>query len=337
MSRKVGAVVLAVAGLVVTSVAPAAAETSSGTRCSVAKLPYPAGTTSASVAAVGDDGSAVGIAAGKAGVHGYWWRADGSITDLGDFDPTAIGPGGTIVGSTPGKDGQGRAAVWRDGAVTVLPGAADRGSDAVDVNRAGDITGVLSTSDTTQRAVVWPHDRPRSVVYLDSAEGFTTAVHLDDSGYVIGQAGDVPPNMSEVVWGTDGRQVRRYGPGQQGEPAVVLHDIARGRIVGIDRTGGDPRMVVIDASTGRSAPVPLAEHGSPNAISDRGAIVGSESTGEHGVDIVPTIWSGGAKAALPGPDGALFFTPVGISGSGRFAAGNGHDAAANFALRWTCR
>ncbi|GAA1976412.1 hypothetical protein [Amycolatopsis minnesotensis] len=335
MSRRVGAVALAVAGLVLTSVAPAVA--APGVRCSVAKLPLPDGTTAASVTDVADDGSAVGIAAGKSGPHGYLWRADGTITDLGAFDPTAIGPGGMIVGSTPGEDGHGRAAVWRDGTATVLPGAADRGSDAVDVNRAGDITGVLSTSDTSQRAVVWPHDRPRSVVYLDSKEDFATAVHIDDGGYVIGSVGDVPPNVAEVVWRTDGREVRRYGPDQQGEPSVVLHDVARGRIAAMDRSGGEPRMVVLDARTGRGEPVPLAEHGSPTAISDRGTIVGSESTGEHGLDIVPTIWSGGAKAALPGPDGALFFTPVALGGTGRFAVGNGHDAAANFALRWTCR
>jgi probable HAF family extracellular repeat protein len=137
---------------------------------------------------ISDKGQIVGQCERKACI---WTagKAQPLATPRGRFsEAAAINERDTVVGSI-GSDDAERAAVWRRGALTVLPSLGGA-SAATDVNERSQIVGWSLTRDGKYHAVLWEGGKIHRL-----GPRFTSANAINDAGVIVGACG-----KSACVW-----------------------------------------------------------------------------------------------------------------------------------------
>ncbi|WP_409055687.1 hypothetical protein [Streptomyces sp. SYP-A7185] len=211
-----------------------------------AGLPLPTGALTGDVeAADGSGGYAGTISYGADSARGgraVLWK-NGELTDYGNLaDPayqnwvevTGVNVTGTVAGNAyRDADGYPSAIHSRGGKMERLPELPRaESSTAEGINARGDIVGgveVTVNGEPTRRPVIWPADKPGTVVKLTGFAGKrATATGIDQDGTVLvevdGDDGRVP-----YLW-KDGRA--RKLPLPAGAYDVINRGIANGRVIG---------------------------------------------------------------------------------------------------------
>lgn len=294
--------------------------------CTAAPLPNPPGESGSSAIGINDSGTVIGSTSGAEFLaHGAMWQ-NGVATDLGHFLPSAINQEGLIAGTEQGSDGFDHAMVLSNGVLAPLPEDGGQGSQATAIDDYGDIVGSLSI-DGAEHAALWPVAQPGTVILLDTSTARTTAIGVDDDGFIIGVDNGASP--TSFIWRTDGTLVRSYDP----TSGLELLAVSAGQVAAQQFVAATSQVVVIDAQSGAVTPVPQSADGRPNAISIDGTIVGAIPAGMVG--FTPTIWRDGNALALPALPNATPQHALGISPNGRYVVGDSNGATP-VATVWTC-
>ena len=181
--------------------------------------------------------------------HAVEWGPDGQLVDLGAMylDGTvsaalAINDRGQVVGSVANQLEEGRAALWFDGVLTVLPGLRSGDSYyALDINRGGLILGFTYPRGLGEpenaRAIIWKANRVRSLGTLgqrcwDACD--TTPAALNNVGQVVGVSTLVSGAQRAFVWQNGHMTDLGTVPGGKESGAAAINE--HGLIVGTATT-----------------------------------------------------------------------------------------------------
>jgi len=317
-----GAAVLTVLGVVLVPTAAAAAT------CAPTVLPNPPGATAVSVTGTDYAGTYVGVAVDADSRFGVVWR-DGMVSRLpNDLVPYDMNRAGLVSGSVEVQDFPETitsAALMRlDGTITYL----DSGYSvaAAGLNERGDAVGWYYPSHPVIHfAALWPAGA-QTFETLDPS--WYVPLDIDDSGVSIGRPGY--DDQPQRVWSFDGTVLREYGPYAAGSTSITLADIDDGTIAATrTEPDGQSQILVLDARSGRGAPLPGSAGGTPLEI-ENGVVAGSGPQGAM-------LWRRTAATVLPAPEGMTAREASVVNGDGTEAAGISVAAGgATVATVWRC-
>jgi probable HAF family extracellular repeat protein len=132
-----------------------------------------------------DSGRVVGVS----DIGAFLYRA-GTVTPLGapvgatSFSPRSINAGGAIAGTVTLHDGQGRAAVWRDGSWTVLGTLGGRSSTGLSINDHGYVVGLSETAAGDTHGFLYTGGELIDLGTLGGSETFPAAIN--NQGHIVG-------------------------------------------------------------------------------------------------------------------------------------------------------
>lgn len=159
-----------------------------------------------SAKAINDRGQVVGWGSTVDGVHPFLWE-EGRITDLGTLDggwghANGINNRGQVVGAAHTATQKiAHAFLWYRGRMSDLGTLGGKGSYAFDINNRGQIAGDsdISASSDEYHAVLWDSGRIRDLGTLPGDVN-STALSINDRGWILGQSEDPEGNMTAVIW-----------------------------------------------------------------------------------------------------------------------------------------
>ncbi|GAA4023767.1 hypothetical protein GCM10022247_55230 [Allokutzneria multivorans] len=254
-------------------------------------LPLPAGAVQAEASAADGLGGYVGTAEfANNEQHVVRWTGS-SITDYGRVPGSFpnglyardVNRAGVVVGSAT------QLVSWvafRSTGTTLakLPLPAGAGSSRANaVNERGDAVGWAVLPDRTRRALLWPADRPDTVVVLDGLPtGFVEAVDIDDDGTVLVRSSDDQFNSTSYKW-RDGVATALRKP--SGAKSTIATGIAAGRVSGTFVYQDDSRRAGLWDAAG--TPQALPQGNRAESLNRAGLVVGVIDAGA-----VPILWRG---------------------------------------------
>lgn len=133
----------------------------------------------------------------RIGTNFLWDRGEIQIMDS-NFNPSRINDRGAVVGTHFLND-VGRAAIWKDGEITVVGPPSSYGSD---INERGQLVGFLE-QDTGQRAFFWYRGHQSLLPPLRVDQSYSAAQSINKVGRIVGQTGVLfPEGMLQIatVW-----------------------------------------------------------------------------------------------------------------------------------------
>ncbi len=178
--------------------------------------------TYSSAYAVNASGQVVGQFAPAGGFgHAFSWTPTGGFVDLGTLGGSistalAVNDSGQVIGNSDTASGYPHGFSW-----TAAGGLVDLGTfggpigQAADVNDSGQVVGMSYTSDNQLRAFSWT--AAGGLVEL-SAEDYSTAHAVNDSGQVVGRGGSGGPPTLWSVGASPATAVVGTVTGPAGEP-----------------------------------------------------------------------------------------------------------------------
>jgi hypothetical protein len=236
-----------------------------------------------SVLAVGGSGYFVGISDSNPYPNPCVWSINGSGLSLKTtgcppeslYSPRAVNSSGITVGNVTHNASEDHPARSEaSGRVTELriPDGFEQGI-AYDINDQGIAVGFVCTSPSAtpyrRAAAVW--DQQGRVNLLDSTD-WSTASRVNNHGEIAGMDGS-----QIVIWGLDGRVLRRIGT-PRGDEGVVIEDMNDGgELIGWVESGSSVEAVVWTAS-GQRISLCRSDYDDrirPTSINNAGLIVGA--------------------------------------------------------------
>lgn len=209
-------------------------------------LPLPTGALNGDVVAADGSGGYAGTisygADSEQGGRAALWK-NGKVTDYGNLaDPeyqnwlsvSGVNDAGTVVGSAYRQDDGFPAAIRsRNGKMERLPELpGGYASTAEGINDRGDIVGAVETEaddDPRWRPVIWPADKPGTVVELTGLPEIPAiAAGIDQDGTVLVSVDDSYSRVPYLWTDGDARQL----PLPEGAYDVIVRGISNGRVIG---------------------------------------------------------------------------------------------------------
>lgn len=243
--RVAGAVLSASLALTVaTGLAPTAMAAPAACTWQQTILPLPSGAPTGEVWASDNNGGYAGtVSFGADSANGepaVLWK-NGKITNLGLLaghqkyvSVTGVNQAGTVVGSAPKNTGFGEPTAFRsrNGKLAALPELPKAiGSTAQAVNERGDIVGGVLTEDQIWQPVIWPADKPGTVVRLTGLPtgGNSIVEGIDKDGTLLVSYDHPTRSRVGYLW-KDGTAHELAMPEDAYD--VVLRGISNGRVIG---------------------------------------------------------------------------------------------------------
>ena len=226
------------------------------------------GMSSAYLAAINDQGMAVGASAQV--VH--TWR-DGTWTSLGfNGEPADINKSGAIVGSTFGRTGY-RGWIYRDGVLQELPTFGGTSGFATAINDRGLVAGSASYANGQTHAMTWDNGTMTDLGTLGGT--FSRATDINNHGVVVGQSSTATANSVAFIYDRSG--MRPLIEASTNAFPAAIND--RGDVVGtLDNNSAS--FVIKDGRFTRLEDLPAVRAAGftriyPEDINERGWITGS--------------------------------------------------------------
>ncbi|MCG3131913.1 MAG: hypothetical protein FLDDKLPJ_02723 [Phycisphaerae bacterium] len=273
--------------------------------------------------AVNDRGQVAGDSEAYEGYtrHAAWWTDRGCV-DLGDGYAYDINGSEWIVGETDS-----RATLWRDGEALTLNALNNYDGAANSLNDAGQIVGMLRTTDPGTSAALWIDLDVALLPHLDGTVD-CEALEVNEHGEIVGQCDDRP-----VYWPTDQPPVALESLGGDHNLAKAVND--DGIIVGyVGPTGNRPQLPAIWTREGALTILPTLDESTGRAldVNQEGLVVG------HVGYRRATLWRDGVPQDMnelihPGCPWDYLETARGVSDGGHIVGGGYiHGRTASFLL-----
>ncbi|WP_156051886.1 hypothetical protein [Allokutzneria albata] len=277
-------------------------------------LPMPAGAVQADATAADGVGGYVGTAEfAQSEQHIVRWNGS-TTTDYGRVAGTfpngltarEVNRGGVIVGNASYVYSS---VAFRSAGTTLarlpLP-AGSTSSRANAINDRGDAVGWAVLPDRSRKAVLWPADRPDTVVELGGLPtGFVEAVDIDEDGTILVRHYNDQHNATSYKW-RDGVATALRAP--SGVKSAEATGIAAGRVSGTFVYQDDSRRAGLwDAA---ATPQVLPQGNRAESVNRGGLVVGVIDAGA-----VPILWRNAAVETVVRTSESLYLGKVGEDGT----------------------